>query len=237
MPADRQPYPTAAAFMPPHISLPALREAAGGCQGCPLYQTGTQTVFGEGPKSARLMFIGEQPGDQEDKAGRPFVGPSGKLLDQVLDEVGIDRGDVYVTNAVKHFKWEPRGKRRIHSKPSSREIGACKPWPEAELKVVRPQVIVCLGATAAHALLGSAFRLTRHRGEFQQTPHAPALLATVHPSAILRMPDPAARDNARRQFADDLGLVAQRLAQEQARAQRKAGAREQADEHRPPAHL
>jgi len=198
--------------MPKHILLPALREAAARCRGCPLYRGGTQTVFGEGPAKAHLMLVGEQPGDQEDKAGRPFVGPAGKLLDQVLDEVGIPRDDVYVTNVVKHFKWEPRGTRRIHSKPNAREMAACKPWLSAELEVVKPQMVVCLGASAAQWLLGKDFRITRERGKvIEHTQYAPWVMATYHPSAILRMPDDESRHKARKAFVADFRIVAHQL--------------------------
>lgn len=204
-------YPTAEAFMPPRITLNTLREAAAGCQGCPLYKLGTQTVFGEGRKNARVIMIGEQPGDQEDKSGKPFVGPSGQLLDSALDEVGIDRDDVYVTNSVKHFKWEPRGTRRIHAKPNAREIQACKPWLSAELQVVKPQMVVCLGATAAQALMGKDFRITKSRGEiFRDTQYAPWLMATVHPSSILRAPSEE-REAARRAFVEDLRVAAEAM--------------------------
>src|SRR5438034_3956006 len=187
---------SAAPFVPKTTSLRTLGSAVQGCRGCDLYKNATQAVFGEGPKAARVMFVGEQPGDQEDKAGKPFVGPAGMMLDRALEKAGIDRSEVYVTNAVKHFKFEPRGKRRIHSKPSAREVKACRPWLEAEIKVVQPQMIVCLGATAAQSLMGSAFRLTQHRGEALHTPWAPWLLATNHPSAVLRMPDAELRDRA-----------------------------------------
>jgi DNA polymerase len=195
--------------MPARISLSSLRRAAEGCRGCPLYKTGTQTVFGEGPVAASIMMIGEQPGDQEDKAGHPFVGPAGQVLDQALEQVGIPRDEVYVTNAVKHFKWEPRGTRRIHSKPNSRELAACKPWLTAEIQALKPRMIICLGATAAQDLLGRDFRITRERGRvFTETQYAPWLMATLHPSAILRMPDAELREKARRQFAEDLAIAA-----------------------------
>ena len=200
-------YPTAEAFMPAKITLPALREAAAGCKGCDLYKCGTQTVFGEGSKNSKVMFVGEQPGDQEDRAGKPFVGPAGQLLDKVLEEVGIDRADVYVTNAVKHFKWEPRGKRRIHSKPSAREVTACKPWLVAEVEVIKPQVIVALGATAAQAMMGKEFRVTQSRGKpIHDSTWAPCVIATVHPSSILRAPDEERRQ-AMADFTDDLRVV------------------------------
>ena len=203
---------TAADFLPERLELPLLRAAAKGCRGCDLYCKGTQTVFGEGSADASVMFVGEQPGDQEDRAGRPFVGPAGRILDDALAEAGVPRDECYVTNAVKHFKWEPRGKRRIHSKPSAREINACKPWLEAEIGVIKPQAIVCLGATAAQDLLGRDFRLTQHRGEpITDTPWASWVLATVHPSSLLRMPDEASREQAYAQFVDDMGLVAKQI--------------------------
>jgi uracil-DNA glycosylase len=189
-------------FLPARRTLPALRTAAATCRGCELWKRGTQTVFGEGTADARVMLIGEQPGHDEDLAGHPFVGPAGRLLNRALAASGIARADVYVTNVVKHFKWEPRGKRRIHAKPSPSEIGACLPWLQAELDLVRPDVVVCLGATAAQALLGPGFRVTKQRGEWVRSPWAPRVLATVHPSSILRAPDDAAR---RREFD---GLVA-----------------------------
>jgi uracil-DNA glycosylase len=205
-------FPTAEPFLPERITLPALTKAAAGCRGCPLYKDATQAVFGEGPTHASVMFVGEQPGDQEDLAGKPFVGPAGKILDQVLDEVGIDRSEVYVTNAVKHFKWEPRGTRRIHSKPSAREMAACKPWLTAELQVVKPQMLVCLGATAAQDLFGPKFRITRERGKIMEdTGIAPMVMATVHPSSILRAPDHEAREKARREFTEDLAKAAKHL--------------------------
>jgi uracil-DNA glycosylase family protein len=201
---------SAASFLPPRLTLPALREAARGCTACPLWRTGTQTVFGEGLKRARLLLVGEQPGDREDLAGRPFVGPAGRLLDEALVEAGIDRADAYVTNAVKHFKWTPKGKRRIHQKPSWNEIAACRPWLEAELAVVQPDVLVCLGATAAQALLGRAVRVTRDRGRPLESPLAPVALATVHPSSILRAPDES-RQRERALFVDDLRVAAAAL--------------------------
>jgi len=205
-------YPTAEHFMPEHISLPALREAAASCHGCPLWRTGTQTVFGEGPAKAHLMLVGEQPGDQEDKTGRPFVGPAGRLLDDILEEVGIPRTDVYVTNVVKHFKWQPRGNRRIHSKPNAREMTACKPWLSAELEVVKPQMVVCLGASAAQWLLGKEFRVTKQRGKvIKGTPYAPWVMATYHPSAVLRMPDEESRHKARDTLVADFRIVAHQL--------------------------
>jgi DNA polymerase len=202
---------TAAPLVPSNPTLPKLRAAASGCRACPLWETGTQTVFGEGASTAEVMFVGEQPGDQEDRQGRPFVGPAGRLLDEALEEAGIDRTLAYVTNAVKHFKWTARGKRRIHAKPNWGEIAACRPWLEAELAVVRPRVLVCLGSTAAQALLGRQFRVTRERGTLVETPLAPFATATVHPSSILRADD-ATREAERAAFVDDLRVVARLLA-------------------------
>ena len=202
---------SAAAFLPPRLTLATLREASRGCTACPLWRTGTQTVFGEGLKRARLLLVGEQPGDKEDLDGRPFVGPAGRLLDEALVEAGIERTDAYVTNAVKHFKWQPRGKRRIHQKPSWSEIAACRPWLEAELAVVRPEVLVCLGATAAQALLGRDVRVTRDRGTPLESTLAPVALATVHPSSILRAPDDESRRRERALFVDDLKVAAKAL--------------------------
>ena len=184
---------SAASFMPQRKTLAALRDAAAGCRGCDLYKRGTQTVFGEGRAAAKVLMVGEQPGHEEDLAGHPFVGPAGKLLDRALAAASIDRSDVYVTNVVKHFKWEPRGKRRIHAKPNQAEITACLPWLQAELDAVKPAVVVCLGATAAQALLGPRFRVTRERGRWVTAPWAERVLATVHPSAILRAPDDETR--------------------------------------------
>jgi DNA polymerase len=210
--AKKSEFPGAEAFLPTKLSLRTLREAAEGCKGCDLWKKGTQTVFGEGPADATVMFVGEQPGDQEDKAGKPFVGPSGKMLDEVLRKVGIDRTEVYVTNAVKHFKWEPRGKRRIHSKPGAREVAACKPWLKAEVEVVRPLVIVALGATAAQALLGKTFKVTEGRGEpVRDNEWAPCVIATVHPSSLLRVPDPRQREAAVARFEEDLRVVKNEL--------------------------
>jgi DNA polymerase len=200
--------PTSAAdFLPARLSLRSLREASAGCRGCHLWRVGTQTVFGEGAKSSRLMLVGEQPGDEEDLTGRPFVGPAGRLLDRALEEAGIPRDDAYVTNVVKHFKWVAKGRRRLHQKPNAREVGACLPWLEAEIEVVKPEVLVCLGATAAQALLGRAFRVSRQRGEFVPSGLAPHVTATVHPSSILRA---ATEDDRRREmglFVDDLRKV------------------------------
>lgn len=203
---------SAADYLPDRMELPVLAKAAEGCRGCGIYCNATQVVFGEGPVGAACMFVGEQPGDQEDLAGRPFVGPAGELLNAAMEEAGVSREQVYVTNAVKHFKWEPRGKRRIHAKPSAREVAACRPWLEAEIKVVKPRMIVCLGATASQSLMGAAFRLTQHRGEvMKETGWAPWVLATVHPSSLLRMPDRAAREAGREQFVSDLRMVAREL--------------------------
>ncbi len=189
------------------------REEARACQACHLWEAATQTVFGEGPVPAPAMLIGEQPGDKEDLAGKPFVGPAGKLLDKALVDAGIDRATVYITNAVKHFKWEPRGKVRIHKKPNGKEIAACRPWLDAEIVAIRPKVIVLMGATAAQALLGKDFRVTQHRGEFMesQMPYRHELTATVHPSSILRAPDEETRHQEMERFVEDLRLVALRL--------------------------
>jgi uracil-DNA glycosylase len=202
---------TAAPLVPERPTLPKLREAAAGCKACPLWRTGTQTVFGEGAARAEVMLLGEQPGDREDREGRPFVGPAGRLLDEALEEAGIDRSRAYVTNVVKHFKWTARGKRRIHQKPNWSEIAACRPWLEAELAVVQPRVLVCLGATAAQALLGRDFRVTQRRGELVETDLAPVATATVHPSSILRAPDEESRRAEYAAFVEDLRLVARQL--------------------------
>ena len=199
---------SAAPLVPARPTLASLRRAAAGCRACDLWKRGTQTVFGEGARRARLVLVGEQPGDREDREGSPFVGPSGALLDAALAEAGIARSDAYVTNVVKHFKWEPRGKKRIHQKPNAVEIAACRPWLDAELAVVRPEVLVCLGATAARALLGPAFRVTRHRGEAVPSALAPKVMATVHPSSILRAPDDASRRRERALFVRDLRAAA-----------------------------
>ena len=193
-------------------SLEQVRLAAAECKACDLWKTGTQTVFGEGAEGADLMLVGEQPGDKEDLAGRPFVGPAGRILDQALEEAGIDRDGVYVTNAVKHFKWEPRGKRRLHKRPDAGEIAACRPWLDHEIELVRPRVVVCLGATAAQALLGRTFKVTKQRGEFFPQPAGHVVTATVHPSSILRAPDAAAREAELAVFTDDLRQVAKKLA-------------------------
>lgn len=202
---------SAAPFVPATRSLKTLREAARGCRGCPLWKIGTQTVFGEGPARARVLMVGEQPGDREDLEGRPFVGPAGKLLDQALGAAGIDRATVYVTNAVKHFKWEPAGKRRLHKKPNAREIAACRPWLDAEMDLLQPEVVVALGATAAQDLMGPKFRVTQERGKvFRDLPWAKMFVATIHPSAILRG-DPAERASALDAFVADLAVVAKLL--------------------------
>jgi uracil-DNA glycosylase len=203
---------SAADFLPKRRTLGGLREAAAGCRGCPLWAHATQTVFGEGRSRARVMFVGEQPGHEEDLAGKPFVGPAGRLLDRALEAAGIARDDVYVTNAVKHFKWEPKGKRRIHAKPHQMEISACLPWLEAELDIIKPVVLVCLGATAAQALLGPKFRVTKQRGECVPARWAPCVMATVHPSAILRAPDDAARHAEMERFVTDLKRIPPLLA-------------------------
>jgi len=198
---------TAAPLVPERPSLPKLREAAAGCTACLLHETGTQTVFGEGSSKAEVVFVGEQPGDQEDLQGKPFVGPAGKLLDKALEDAGIDRSQVYVTNVVKHFKWQARGKRRIHQKPNRSEIAACRPWLEAELDVIEPRVLVCLGATAAQALLGRDFRVSRRRGELVESDLAENVIATVHPSSILRADDET-REQEYRELVRDLEKVA-----------------------------
>ncbi len=192
-------------------SLDKVRLAAAECKACDLWKLGTQTVFGEGAESAELMLVGEQPGDKEDLAGRPFVGPAGRILDPALEEAGIDRTNVYVTNAVKHFKWEPRGKRRLHKRPDSVEVAACRPWLDKEIELVRPRVVVCLGATAAQALLGRTFRVTKQRGELFPQPAGHVITATVHPSSILRAADAAARESEMAAFTEDLRLVAKQL--------------------------
>ena len=206
--AERLP---AEALIPDQPSLPALNEAAAGCQACDLYQTGTQTVFGEGGAHARVMFVGEQPGDREDIEGKPFVGPAGRLLDEALVAAGIDRTRVYITNAVKHFKWKPAGKRRLHQKPNAAEISACRPWLDAEVAVVRPAYLVLLGATAAQAMLGRDFRVSTQRGQFFDRPGMPTMMATVHPSSILRAPDDESRELEMQAFIRDLQKLAARL--------------------------
>jgi DNA polymerase len=202
---------TAAPLVPERPTLTSLRAAAAGCRACPLWQRGTQTVFGEGPSAAEVVLVGEQPGNEEDLAGHPFVGPAGRLLDRALAAAGIDRRSAYVTNAVKHFKWEQRGKRRIHEKPSAGEVRACIPWLEAELHLLRPRAVVCLGATAAQALLGRAFRVSEHRGELLASPLAPLMLATVHPSSVLRARDDATRHAELERMIEDLSVIAAAL--------------------------
>jgi DNA polymerase len=209
--ARKKPTHSAAELIPDRPTVDKVRAAAKDCQACDLWLRGTQTVFGEGGKKAELMFVGEQPGNEEDLSGHPFVGPAGKLLDRALVDAGIDRTAVYVTNVVKHFKWEPRGKRRIHKKPNAGEIAACRPWLDTEIALVQPRAIVCLGATAAQALLGRQFKVTAHRGEFIASPLAPLVLATVHPSSILRAPDDESRHREMKQFTDDLKTVAKAL--------------------------
>jgi DNA polymerase len=198
-------------FLPPRVSLPSLREAVQGCRGCHLYAKATQAVFGEGRRSARVMLVGEQPGDQEDLQGHPFVGPAGRVLDEALVAAGIDRSDAYVTNVVKHFKWEAKGKRRMHKKPGAREIGACLPWLEKEIELIRPEVLVLLGATAAQTLLGKEFKVTAHRGEVLESALAAHALATVHPSSILRATTRADRHAQMERFTADLEVVARLL--------------------------
>ena len=206
-----QPGEPVSGLLPDRPTLPAVRAMAAGCKACDLYKRGTQTVFGEGPRRAGVMLVGEQPGDAEDLAGHPFVGPAGKLLDDALEQAGIDRRQVYVTNVVKHFKWEPRGKRRIHAKPNGAEIAACRPWLETEIALVKPRVLVCLGATAAQALLGKSFKVSQQRGTFVPSTLAPRVTATVHPSSILRAGDDESRHLEMRRFVADLRRVAGEL--------------------------
>ena len=201
------PERSALEYLPDVISYDDLRRAAAACRGCDLYQYATQTVFGEGPREAKLLFVGEQPGDEEDLMGRPFVGPAGRLFDKALAEAGIDRDGVYVTNVVKHFKWIPKGKRRLHQKPRASEVEACLPWFAAELEVIKPGILVCLGATAAQALLGSEFRMTRDRGKWLNAPMAERVMATVHPSSILRARDAESRKIMYAEFVDDLKMA------------------------------
>jgi uracil-DNA glycosylase family protein len=198
-------------FLPERRTLASLREAAAGCRGCHLWREATQTVFGEGLKRARVVLVGEQPGDREDREGRPFVGPAGRELDKALEEVGIDRADAYVTNVVKHFKFEERGRRRIHQTPKRFEIDACRPWLDEELELLKPEALIVLGATAGKSLFGASFRITRSRGELLGSDLAPIVSATVHPSAILRAPDDEARQAERRAFTEDLRAVARAL--------------------------
>lgn len=212
--SSRKPRQTAAPLIPSKPTLTLLRKNAAHCKACDLWKMGTQTVFGEGPPRAKLMFVGEQPGDREDRAGHPFVGPAGMLLDRALVEAGIDRGEVYVTNAVKHFKWEPRGKRRIHKKPRASEIEACRPWLESEIAVIKPELVVCLGATAAQALLGKGFSVLRQRGKILRSVLAPRVMATVHPSSLLRAPDDKERHAQMARFVRDLKTAAQAVTHE-----------------------
>jgi DNA polymerase len=212
MPTRRKPAVQAELplFVKPR-SLEVLAREAKGCRNCDLWKKGTQTVFGEGSAHARILFIGEQPGDKEDLEGRPFVGPAGNLLNTALEQAGIDRREVYVTNAVKHFKWEPRGKRRIHEKPNATEVAACRPWLDGEISAIQPEIVVCLGATAAQAIMGKKFRVTKQRGEFLKSPEGLTVVATVHPSSILRAPDEDARHEEMRLFVDDLRKIAARM--------------------------
>jgi DNA polymerase len=198
-------------YLPPRLSLKGLREAAAGCRGCDLYKDANQTVFGEGRKSSRMMLVGETPGDVEDREGHVFVGPAGHELDRALDKLGIDRSDVYLTNAVKHFRFEERGKRRIHQTPTARQITACRPWVRAELRVVKPEALVVMGAVAAKTLLGNAFRVTEQRGRVPDSDLAPIVVATVHPSVILRAPDARARRRERDAFVNDLRVALRAL--------------------------
>jgi uracil-DNA glycosylase len=202
---------TAAPLIPARLSLKALREAAAGCTACPLHADATQTVFGQGLKRAEMMLVGEQPGDHEDREGEPFVGPAGRVLDEALDRVGIERTEVYVTNAVKHFKWEARGRRRIHQRPNVMEMNACRPWLEAEVAVVKPDVIVALGAVAARSLYGTAVRVMRDRGSLVDSDLAPIATVTVHPSSLIRIDDPDERKLARAEFERDLARAWERL--------------------------
>jgi len=212
MASRKKPSPLSATsaekFFPEQLSLPSLKAAAADCKACDLWEKGTQTVFGEGRSRATFLFVGEQPGNEEDLTGKPFVGPAGRLFDDALEEAGIDRKQTYVTNVVKHFKWEPRGKRRIHKKPNALEIKSCRPWLEAEIAFVKPKVIVALGATAAQALLGPKFRVTKQRGQFLESTLASYIMATVHPSSILRAPDDETRRLEYRRFVDDLKKLA-----------------------------
>lgn len=210
-PTDPKPGEPVPSLLPDKPTLKSVAQVAAGCKACDLYKRGTQTVFGEGPGKASIMLVGEQPGDAEDLAGHPFVGPAGKLLDRALEQAGIDRGLVYVTNVVKHFKWEPRGKRRIHAKPNAGEISACRPWLETEIALVKPHALVCLGATAAHALLGKNFKVSQQRGEFVESSLAPLVIATVHPSSILRARDDDTRHDEMVRFVADLKKLANAL--------------------------
>jgi len=207
---------SAADFLPAAKSLPALKKAATSCKGCDLYKRAAQTVFGEGPRDADVVFVGEQPGDYEDRAGHPFVGPAGRMFDKALEEAGLRRAEVYVTNAVKHFKWKPMGKRRKHERPLISEITACRPWLEAELEVIHPQIIVCLGATAAQSVMQEKAAIQKDRGVFRQSDLAPATFITIHPSSIYRHPDKKRRELEYRRFVDEMKLVRQRLVRFQA---------------------
>jgi uracil-DNA glycosylase len=200
-------------LIPANPTLRQLQSNAARCKACDLWKTGTQTVFGEGPSPAKIMFVGEQPGDREDLAGRPFIGPAGRILDEAIQQAGLDRTQAYVTNMVKHFRWEQasRGKRRIHKKPRASQIEACRPWLDAELEVVKPEILICLGATAAQALLGKQFSVLRQRGQLQRSSLAPVVLATVHPSSILRSPDSESREQAMKEFVKDLKEAARAL--------------------------
>ena len=206
----KSPERSAADYLPPRLSLASLRRAADGCEGCDLYKNATQTVFGAGPRRAKLLFLGEMPGDAEDLAGQPFVGPAGRLFDRVLAAIGLARDEVYITNAVKHFRWEPRGKRRLHKRPDAGHIEACRPWLQAEILLVKPPLVVCLGATAAQTLLGRTFRITRSRGQVVETADGLRCLATYHPAAILRAPDEN-RKHMHKEFVDDLQTAAASL--------------------------
>jgi uracil-DNA glycosylase len=218
LPGEGKPLPRSAAdFLPPDRGLGHLREAAAGCEGCDLHENATQTVFGEGPGDARILIVGEQPGDQEDIQGHPFVGSAGRVLDRALEAAGIPRDQTFVTNAVKHFKWEPKGKRRIHATPRASEIRACRPWLEAEIEAVEPDLIVCLGATAAKSVFGAGFRVTQARGQLLESPLGPPAVATVHPSSILRAQDDASRRDAYEAFLADMRVAADFLRQESTR--------------------
>ena len=204
------PQHSALHYFPPRLTYKRLQEASLACRGCDLYKLGTQTVFGEGPRDARIMMVGEQPGDEEDIKGHPFVGPAGRLLDKALVEAGIDRETVYMTNAVKHFKWKPAGKRRLHQKPNASEVAACKPWLYGELEVIHPEIVVCLGATAAQSLLGADFRVTKERGQWLEFEDGQRIIATIHPSAVLRAGEN--REQEYRSFVADLSVVARAIA-------------------------
>ena len=212
---------TAAPLIPSRPTINKLRIAAAGCEACDLWKTGTQTVFGEGKQTSTVMFVGEQPGNAEDLKGRPFVGPAGGLLDKALAEAGIDRANVYVTNVVKHFKWEPRGKKRIHKKPNAAEITACRPWLEAEINVVKPRVIICLGSTAAQAIIGPKFKVSTQRATFVDSPLAPFVTATVHPSSILRAPSDERRHEELARFIADLKKIRKAIEAPEAAAARR----------------